>query len=156
MAKMLAIVFGVVFVLVGILGWVPNPIVGAGALFDTNMVHDLVHLVFGLVLLAVAFLMPKHASVSLKVLGIVYLLIALLGFMLVPDGGLLLGLVNTNMADHLLHVVLGIVLLVAGFVAHDGVKAPAAAMPASMPSAAPAPAPAAPAMPSTPSTDGTV
>lgn len=153
MAKMLAIVFGVVFVLVGILGWVPNPIVGAGALFDTNMVHDLVHLVFGLILLAVAFLMPKHASVSLKVLGIVYLLIALLGFMLVPDGGLLLGLVNTNMADHLLHVVLGIVLLVAGFVAHDGMKAPAA-MPTSMPSAAPAPA--APAMPSTPPTDGAV
>ena len=152
MAKMLAIVFGVVFVLVGILGWVPNPIVGMGALFDTNMVHDLVHLVFGLILLAVAFALPKHASLALKVLGVVYLLIAVLGFMLVPDGGLLLGLVHTNMADHLLHVVLGVVLLVAGFVAHDGMKAPMA-MPTSMPSAAPAPAPApeAPSMPSTPS-----
>ncbi len=139
MPKKLAVVFGVVFVLVGVLGWVSNPIVGMGALFETNMVHDLVHLAFGLILLVVAFLMPKHATFALKVLGVVYLLIAVLGFMLVPSGGLLLGLVNTNMADHLLHIVLGTVLLVAGFVAHEGMKtsasmaAPAPAMPPAQP-----------------------
>lgn len=138
MAKTLAIVFGIVFVLVGILGWIPNPLVGMGAIFDTNHVHDIVHIVFGLILLAVAFMAAGKSALWLKILGVVYLLIAVLGFLLVPDGGDLLGLVTTNMADHLLHVVLGIVLLVAGFVA-KGSKA--------MPAAAPAPAPA-PSMPS--------
>jgi primosomal replication protein N len=134
MAKKLAIAFGIVFVLIGILGWVPNPLVGMGALFDTNHAHDLVHLVFGLILLVVGFLASKHAALALKALGVVYLLIAVLGFMLAQDGGLLLGLVATNMADHLLHVVLGVVLLVAGFIAHDDTEAPAAmASPMPMP-----------------------
>ncbi len=149
MAKKLAIVFGIVFVLVGILGFIPNPVVGAGAIFDTNHIHDLVHFVFGLILLAVAFMAPRMSALWLKILGVVYLLIAVLGFLLVPNGGDLLGLVTTNMADHLLHVVLGIVLLVAGFVCKD--KMP---MAAAMPAAAPAPAPSMP--PSTPPSGGTM
>ncbi|MDB5194968.1 MAG: hypothetical protein JWO84_152 [Parcubacteria group bacterium] len=129
MAKTLAIVFGIVFVLVGLLGWVPNPLVGANAIFDTNHAHDLVHLVFGLILLAVGFMAPAASSLWLKILGVVYLLIAVLGFLLVPNGGNLLGLVMTNMADHLLHVVLGIVLLVAGFAGKSVAKPMAASMP---------------------------
>jgi hypothetical protein len=142
MAKTLAIVFGVVFVLVGILGFVPNPLVGAGAIFNTNHLHDLVHFVFGLILLAVAFMAPAMSGMWLKILGVVYLVLAVLGFVLVPNGGSLLGLVTMNMADHLLHVVLGIVLLVAGFV---GAQKTVAAMPTS-----------GPAMPSGPTTGGTL
>jgi hypothetical protein len=157
MAKTLAIVFGIVFVLVGILGWVPNPLVGQGAIFETNMVHDIVHLVFGLILLAIAFAASKQSALWLKILGVVYLLIAVLGLVLVPDGGDLLGLVTTNMADHLLHVVLGIVLLVAGFVAKDAKAPMAAASAMPMASAAPVPAPvAAPAAPETPSGGGSI
>jgi hypothetical protein len=51
MAKTLALVFGVVFVVAGILGFIPNPIVGRDALFHTNAVHNLVHLIIGAVLL---------------------------------------------------------------------------------------------------------
>lgn len=142
MAKTLAIVFGIVFVLVGILGFVPNPLVGVGALFDTNHLHDLVHFVFGVILLAVAFMAPAMSGMWLKVLGVVYLLLAVLGFLLIPNGGELLGLVHTNVADHFLHVVLGIVLLVAGFVGAD-------AKPMAMPSSGPA-------MPSGPTTGGTL
>ncbi len=133
MAKTLAIIFGIVFVLVGILGWVPNPLVGMGAFFDTNHVHDGVHLVFGLVLLGVGLWASSASALWLKVIGVVYLLVAVLGFLMVPDGGELLGLVQVNMADHLLHVVLGVVLVVAGFVAKGGSSTPmpAAAMPPS-------------------------
>lgn len=115
MAKTLAIVFGIVFVLVGLLGFVPNPIVGANGIFVTNTLHDLVHLLFGIILLLVAFMAPMKSALWLKILGIVYLLLAVIGFVLVPSGGPLLGLVDTNMADHWLHVVLGVVLLAAGF-----------------------------------------
>lgn len=122
MAKKLAILFGVVFVLVGLLGmFVSNPIVGmAGSLFETNQVHDLVHILFGVILLVVAFMAPMKSALWLKILGVVYLLLAIVGFVMVPTGGELLGMVHTNTADHWLHVLLGVVLVVAGFMGHKG------------------------------------
>lgn len=133
MAKTLAIVFGIVLVVAGVLGFVPNSFVGAGAIFDTNHMHDIVHLVLGLVLLAVAFMAPAKSGLWLKILGIVLLLLAVLGFIMVPNGGDMFGLA-TNMADHLLHVVLGVVFLVAGFAGKGGAKPAAAPMPSSNPS----------------------
>ena len=115
MAKNVLWVFGGVFVVVGILGWIPNPIVGMGAIFDTNHIHDVVHLLIGVVFLLVAAMAADKATLALKVVGAVYLLIAVLGFAMVPNGGELLGMVHTNMADHWLHVVLGVVILGLGF-----------------------------------------
>ena len=110
MLKNLAWVFGVVFVLIGLLGFIPNPIVGAGGIFETNTPHDLVHLIIGLVFLYAVMKMPMQLSMVFKVVGVVYLAIAILGFLMVPDGGALLGLVQTNMNDHWLHVFLGVVI----------------------------------------------
>lgn len=116
MAKTLAMVFGIVFVLVGVLGFVPNPLVSPDGLFEVNTMHNLIHLVIGLVLLAVSFMAPAMSALWLKIFGAVYLLLAILGFLMVPDGGLLLGAM-TNVADHWLHVVLAVALLAAGFLA---------------------------------------
>lgn len=129
MAKTLAIVFGVVFVLVGILGFIDNPLVGEGALFHTNTMHDLVHLLFGVILLAVAFRAPGKSAKWLKILGIAYLVLAVLGFFMIPDGGTLLGVAEMNHADHWLHVVLGVVLVGSGVWAGKGSR-PAPAGPA--------------------------
>lgn len=107
--------FGAVFVVVGVLGWIPNPIVGPGAMFETNFAHDLVHLLVGAAFLWVAFMAVDKAALAFKVLGGVYLLVALLGFVLVPAGGSLLGFIATNAADHWLHVVLGAAILGLGF-----------------------------------------
>lgn len=135
MAKKLAIVFGVVFVLVGVLGMVGTGIVGPMGIFETNTIHDVVHLLVGIVLLGVAFMSPASSGTWLKVFGVVYLAIAVLGFLLVPSGGMLLGLVQTNAADHLLHIVLGIVLYLAGMMGGKGMQtAPMAQAPAPAPS----------------------
>jgi hypothetical protein len=114
MAKSLAVLFGIVFVIVGLLGFVPNPIVGATGLFQTDHLHDLVHLLVGVVLLVVAMAAPAASGLWLKIFGVVYLLLAVLGFLMIPHGGMLLGLVLMNTADHWLYVVLGVVLLIAG------------------------------------------
>lgn len=114
MAKTLAIVFGIVFVLVGVLGFMDSALVGDAGLFRTDGLHDLVHLLFGLILLVVAFTAPLKSAMWLKTIGIIYLVLAVLGFLLIPNGGELLGLVLMNSADHWLHVVLGIVLVLAG------------------------------------------
>jgi hypothetical protein len=119
MAKTLAIVFGIVFVLVGILGFIPNPLVGTGAIFEADTLHNLVHLVIGLILLAVAFWSPMQSALWLKIMGFVYLVVAILGFLLVSGTGELLGLVSINPADNWLHIVLAIVLLAAGYMYAD-------------------------------------
>ena len=115
MAKTLAIVFGAVFVLVALLGFIDSPIAGESGLFQTDTLHDIVHLLFGIILLAVAFTAPARSAAWLKIIGAIYLVLAVLGFLTIPEGGELLGLVLMNTADHWLHVVLGVVLLLAGF-----------------------------------------
>lgn len=114
MAKTLAIVFGIIFVLAGLLGFVGNSLVGSGALFEADAAHNLVHLVFGLILLAVALWSAAQSALWLKIIGAIYLVVALLGFMTASSGSLL-GIVAINDADNWLHLVLGIALLAAGF-----------------------------------------
>ena len=114
MAKTLAMVFGVVFVLVGILGFIPNPLVGMEGLFETDAIHNIVHLLFGVILIVAARASVAKAARWLLILGVVYLVLALLGFVMIPEEGELLGLVHMNHADHWLHVVLGVALIGAG------------------------------------------
>ena len=117
MTKTLAKIFGVVFVLVGLLGFVMNPIVGQVGFFHANVAHDLVHLLLGIVLL-VCSKNGQQAATWLKIVGVVYLVVALLGFLMPMDGmGMtnLLGFVSINGADNYLHLVLGIVIFLCGF-----------------------------------------
>ena len=110
MAKTLAMVFGVVFVLVGLLGFVPNPLVGVDGIFETDLLHNLVHLLFGVILVVVAMKSAAQSALWLTILGAVYLVLAALGFVMTGEDEMLLGLVHANVADHWLHVVLGVVL----------------------------------------------
>ncbi len=108
MAKKLNMIFGIVFVLVGILGFFNNPIVGPTGYFHADAVHSIVHLLVGIVMLALGGM----AATSMMVFGAVYLLLAVIGF--VEGGDKLLGFVGYNAADNWLHLVLGIVILGAG------------------------------------------
>ena len=110
-AKMAAIVLGVVFVVVGLLGFVNNQVLG---LFLVTPAHNLIHLISGLVLLAGAY-SSLGSGMALKIIGIVYALVAVLGFFLVSSDGMLLSFIAMNDADKWLHVVLAVVILAAGF-----------------------------------------
>jgi zinc transporter ZupT len=110
MAKTLAYVFGAVFIVVGLLGFVSNPIVGANGFFMADTVHNIVHILLGAVLLFGA----KSAPMTLKVVAVIYLLVAILGF--VMGSGKLLGLVMVNGADNWLHLVLAIALFAGSMV----------------------------------------
>jgi hypothetical protein len=115
-AKTAAIVLGVVFLAVGILGFFPNPLISPTGLFAVNTPHNIVHLVSGAVLLAGAY-STLGAALALKIVGVVYGLVAILG--LVTGGPMLLGLILVNHADHWLHVGLAVVILAAGFLLED-------------------------------------
>lgn len=110
--KLAAIILGVVFILVGVLGFIPNPLVSPDGLFAVNTMHNVVHLVTGAGLLAGAYT-AFGSAMALKVFGGIYALVAILGLILGP--GLLLGLVLINAADNWLHVALAAAILAAGF-----------------------------------------
>lgn len=116
-----ALIFGVVFILIAILGFLasgssmdPDPtsaprILG---LFPVNLVHNGVHLGFGIwgVLASRVYEGARNFG---RIGGILYLILAAVG-VAVPDG---FGLVPLGGHDVWLHVLLGLALVVVGFTA---------------------------------------
>lgn len=111
MAKTFALIFGIVFLLVGILGYFPNPIVGESAYFHTDGMHNIVHLVSGAFFLLVALFAPMYAALAMMIFGVVYLLVAILGFIGMDP---VLGFIEVNGADNFLHLALGVVIGLVG------------------------------------------
>ena len=122
-AKTAALVLGYFFIIVGVFGYVPNPIVGPSGIFVTNTVHNLIHIGSGIVLLLGAY-SSLGSSFALKVIGVVYAIVAVLGFLM--PGDMMLGMVAMNGADRWLHVALAIVILYAGFGLSAEIKTAAA------------------------------
>jgi hypothetical protein len=122
MGKKTAMILGWVLLVVGVLGFISNPLVGEGALFEADGTGNIVHLVSGIVLLWVAYKAAAKAGMVLKVLGAVYLILAVLGF-----AGMELLLANT--AHNALHLVLGAWMLWAGMKAGKGAMPMASAAP---------------------------
>ena len=115
MLKKIGLAFGVIFVLVGLAGYVPalTPDGKLLGMFAVNGPHNLVHLATGVIALAIAFGSPANLSLFFKVFGVVYALVAVLGF--VSGDQPLLGLIAHNTADLWLHVVIAAVSLWIGF-----------------------------------------
>jgi hypothetical protein len=107
---MAGLIIGIVFVVVGILGFIPNPLISSTGLFMVNTAHNLVHLVSGAVILAGVY--SFGSALGLKIIGVIYAIIAILGLFM--GGDMLFG-IAMNMADHWLHVFLAVVILLAGF-----------------------------------------
>ena len=109
-----ALVLGATLVAVGILGFLVEPSFGVGdsaergtlILFDINGWHNVVHLLSGIVGLAMAGTAAKARLFSIGY-GVVYVLVTILGFA-VGDGGLLLSIIPINTADNLLHLAIAV------------------------------------------------
>ena len=120
MVKTLGMLFGIVFLAVGILGFVPG-VTTTGAdgmpmllgIFMVNTVHSIVHTASGVVFLLASMAGAGAASLWFKLFGLVYAVVAVLGFM--TPNGLLLGLISNNPADTWLHVGLAAAMLLIGF-----------------------------------------
>jgi Domain of unknown function (DUF4383) len=114
MTKTITIVFGVIYALLGVVGFIANPLASATGFFVENMALTVSFLVLGLILLAVG-IWAHMAALKIWdiVLGVVLVLVALLGFIVAPNGGTELGLA-VNGADNWLNIILGVILLVAG------------------------------------------
>ncbi|HUM66755.1 MAG TPA: DUF4383 domain-containing protein, partial [Chitinophagaceae bacterium] len=118
-ARSVAILIGLVFVAVGILGFIDNPIVGDSpdAIFHADTVHNIVHIVSGVLFLFVALALPAAARGFLVTFGIIYLVIGIVGLTSIGTEGMgtVLGFLHVNGADNYRHVGLGLVILLMGF-----------------------------------------
>ena len=134
MLQRIAMVFGVVFLLVGIAGFFvpggmamhagPDPAPGKLlGMFEVNLVHNIVHCLVGVWGL-VASRSFAGAKMYMQVAGVVYIVLAALGFVM-PNA---MGLVPIGGADIYLHAVLGLVMAGIGFTAKpEGAATPATA-----------------------------
>jgi len=115
MVKTAAILFGVVFLLIGILGFVPSITKDEMLLgvFHVNLLHNVVHLASGAIALLCGMAGFGASRTYFRIFGIVYALVAVLGFYYGDQP--LLGLISNNSADTWLHVVIAVVSLYLGF-----------------------------------------
>src|SRR3954470_2926946 len=122
-ARWFAVVLGVVLLLVGLLGFINNPIVGAPTdgnqpLFQTDTVHNLIHIVSGLFLLFAAYGLRGAARANALIgFGIVYALVLVLTLVDPNMFGLLQYPVNA--LDHALHLVLAVASIAVGWMARN-------------------------------------
>lgn len=120
MVKKLAVLFGVVFLLVGVLGFIPAfaPTHSDGmryllGLFMVGGVHNIIHLLSGAVALATGLSgSEKYAQLYFRVFGVVYALVTVVGFIQKTS---VLGIFHVNTADNFLHLVLAVAILAVGF-----------------------------------------
>lgn len=113
--KTVAMVFGVVFLAVGILGFVPGITSNHHLLgiFEVDTVHNVIHLLSGVLALVLSSIGGKYGKMYLVGFGSVYGLVTIVGFLMNGD---VLGLIHTNLADNLLHLVLSVALVGSGLV----------------------------------------
>lgn len=96
------VVFGVMLIGAGLIGFVPNGFAGPGTLFEANIPHNLVHIVTGLV--AVFSASVGGGRFVLWGLSIFYIGFCILGFL--ADGPFICNVVKINYADNFRHAAL--------------------------------------------------
>ncbi len=118
MLKKLAILFGAVFLLVGILGFIPtfSPLHDDGmryllGLFMVGGIHNAIHILSGVAALGLGYYSEKTARLYFLVFGAVYALVTVVGFI---QKDTILGIFHVNMADNFLHLALAIAILGVG------------------------------------------
>ena len=113
MAKTVCKILGVVFVLVGVIGFVAPKLLGA----HLTPAHNAVHIVSGLIALYFGFAGTLSGAKAFSlVFGVVYLALGILGMALggPEDRMWMVGPLQLGQADHGIHILLGVIFLAGG------------------------------------------
>ena len=130
-AQLYALLFGIVLLLVGILGFLADSSFGTGSnvngsdfiVFEVNGWHNLVHIASGALGLAMWRRADTARAYALG-FGAVYLVVTIWGFI---TGDHVLWLIPVNAADHVLHLAIALTGIAAGLASRPTVgRSPAA------------------------------
>lgn len=110
--KIYAVIFGILFLVIGILGFLPEftPNGYLFNVFSVHPVHNWLHIITGVLALLVAF-NSHYARIYFRVFAVIYLFIALLAFLVGSD----FIFMRLNHADNLFHLIVGAIFLYLGF-----------------------------------------
>lgn len=118
----------IIFLVVGTFGILFSATMQVGQLlfFDVDVVHNFFHFITGTLAMVATIIGPVWSKRLNQIVGIIYLVLGLLGlgYPTLYFDGRLLGIMHANMADHILHILVGLVALTIGF-SLDRVPTPA-------------------------------
>ena len=112
MLRIMAILFGITFIFAGVAGFLPS-FTTDGLLFGyfaVDSMHNIAHIVSGVIAIMAAT-SPKYTRWYFQIFGIIYAVVAIVGFWRGGD----LYIMTVNFADNILHTVIGVVALYLGF-----------------------------------------
>lgn len=110
MHKTFVTILAVILLILGILGFVQNPLLG---LFAMDAVHNLLFIFSGVLGLIFGLMGNEQAKSFSKVFGVLFGLLAIVGI-LAPSTNLM-GFMANNGADNLLHLIVAGLFLFLGF-----------------------------------------
>ena len=113
MAKTVCKILGVVFLLVGVCGFVKPDLLGA----HLSPAHNAVHIVSGVIALYFGFAGTLSAAKTFSLIfGVVYMALGILGMALGTGEGRMwmVGPLHFGQADHGIHILLGVIFLAGG------------------------------------------
>ena len=123
-AQVYSLVFGATLLIAGILGFFYSAAFGTPGetdallgIFEVNGWHNVVHILSGVVGLALAGSAAGARSFALG-FGVVYLVVTIWGFA-VGDGGEILGFLPVNTEDNILHLAISLAGIAAGLLSSD-------------------------------------
>lgn len=114
MLRIIAILFGIGFIFFGVGGFLPSFYINNLLLgfFQVNTIHNLFYIISG-VLAIMAATSYYYSRLFFQILGVVYAILAILGF--VFSGDLSFMMLTMNTADNILHLVIALIALYLGF-----------------------------------------
>jgi Domain of unknown function (DUF4383) len=126
--RLLGVIFGVVYLLIGLLGFTVTSGVGFFAtsgglllgIFEVNIFHNVAHLLIGAALLIAGLSSVRAAKGANTVVGAAYLLLGIAGLFLVGSSANILAI---NSADNVLHFASAVLLLAVGLGADRAMRA---------------------------------
>jgi hypothetical protein len=105
MARMTVRILGVIFIVLGVVGFFQS----FDSVFSLTVNHDVVHLLSGIVLLALSAT-EELSKLGAKIVGFIYLLVFIVGLFTHSIAGMML-----MPMDNVLHLIIAAVLLFVGF-----------------------------------------
>lgn len=108
LVKQFTLLLGAVLLLVGVAGFFTGDML---LIFQVSPLHNVVHILSGVVGIGAAMMGASKARLYLIVFGLVYALVTVLGFV----QGNILGLFDVNTADNYLHAAIALSSLGIGF-----------------------------------------
>jgi hypothetical protein len=125
--RLLATIFGAVYLLIGVLGFTATAGVGfvstqGGLLlgiFEVNPLHNVAHLIIGAALLIAGISNVRASKTVNIVIGAAYLVLGIVGLFIVNT---MFNILALNSADHVLHFASAVLLLAVGLGADRRVR----------------------------------